>query len=127
MENFFTNYIQALFLKELGFRDKCLGWFLPETFDKGNIPSVILGGCMSDWTKFGDRLSAPLKSQALDFLHSNTDYEGYIVPSIKESKFDWLIINSDTEERIECSQYYENRFDAESDCIDYIIKLIKKV
>jgi len=60
----FVPYEQALELKELGFDEPCLGWYLPEIVEKGNIPSVILGAYLTNWTKFGGRLSAPTFSQA---------------------------------------------------------------
>ena len=64
MKNEFIPYEEALALKEMGFDEPCLGWYLPEIVDKGNVASVILGSYMTNWTKFGDRLSAPTYSQA---------------------------------------------------------------
>ena len=99
MENEFIPYEQALALKELGFDEPCLGWYLPEIVDKGNVASVILGSYITKWNKFGDRLSVPTFSQAFrwfrnkyGYLHhityfdpykaqtpGNADYQGYVL------------------------------------------------
>jgi hypothetical protein len=52
MEKEFIPYKQALALKELGFDEPCLGWYLPEIVDRGNTASVILGGYITKWNKF---------------------------------------------------------------------------
>jgi hypothetical protein len=73
MNKDFVPYAEALALYELGFDEKCFGWYLPEIADKGNIPSVILGSYVTKWNKFGDRLSAPTFSQAFRWFREKYD------------------------------------------------------
>ena len=78
MKKEFIPYEQALALKEIGFNEPCLGWYLPEIVEKGNMPSVILGACITNWTKFGDRLSAPTFSQAFRWFREEYGVECFI-------------------------------------------------
>ncbi len=73
MDNLFIPYELALELKDLGFDEKCLAWYLPEINDKGNIPSPILSSFYSNWNKYSDRINAPLWQQAFDWILKDLD------------------------------------------------------
>jgi len=78
MQEQFVTYEIALALKELGFNEPCLAWYLPEIFEKGNICTPILGSYFRNWNMFSDRLNAPLLQQAVPFLNRlllNLGYE----------------------------------------------------
>jgi hypothetical protein len=79
MKKEFIPYEQALALKELGFDEPCMGWYLPEIANKGNMPSVILGSYMNKWNKFGDRLSAPLYQQAFRWFREKYKLQAEIL------------------------------------------------
>jgi hypothetical protein len=79
MNKEFVPYEQALALKELDFEEPCLGWYLPEIANKGNMPSVILGSYMNKWNKFGDRLSAPLYQQAFRWFREKYKLQAEIL------------------------------------------------
>ena len=125
MERHFVNYNQALALKELGFDEPCLGWYLPETVDKGNIPSVILGSYLTKWNKFGDRLSSPLKSQVFKWFRKNHSING-IVSYYGKGQWNIEILDYKGNELI---QMEDNTFwsyeEAESACIDKLIEIVK--
>jgi hypothetical protein len=79
MNKEFVPYEEALALKELDFEEPCLGWYLPEIANKGNMPSVILGSYMNKWNKFGDRLSAPLYQQAFRWFREKYKLQAEIL------------------------------------------------
>jgi hypothetical protein len=127
MTNLFIPYEQALALKELGFDEPCLGWYLPEIFDKGNIPSVILGSYLIKWNKFGDRLSAPLYQQAFTFFGEKYGYDVTVkkcTPSEYKFEIEKLFIED---------EYYFNDFpflshkEAELECVKKLIEICKRI
>jgi len=65
-------------MKELGFDEPCLAWYLPEIVNKSNIASVILGSYITKWNKFGDRLSVPTFSQVFRWFREKYDLFGCI-------------------------------------------------
>ena len=136
MEKEFVPYEEALALKELGFTEPCLGWYLPEIVDKGNVASVILGSYMTNWTKFGDRLSTPTFSQAFRWFREKYGIGGYVRRGsnemhehLKENGFsvadyEWCINKTDgthTSGRGMKDTYEE----AELACLDKLIEIIK--
>ena len=127
LESKFASYQHSLALKELGFREKCLGWYLPEIVEKGNISSVTLGACLSDWTKFGDRLSAPLKSQVFEFFRDNYGYD-VTIKKITKDTYQFLIellfvedINYNF-----VDYYFDSYNEAESKCIDKLLEIVNR-
>ncbi len=80
----FISYHEALELKELGFNNDCLGWYLPEIVNKGNKASIILGSYSTNWSKFKDRISVPLYHQAFKFFRENYPNINFCLPLKKE-------------------------------------------
>lgn len=78
IEKEFVSYEIALQMKELGFDEPCLAWYLPEIVNKSNIASVILGSYITKWNKFGDRLSVPTFSQVFRWFREKYDLFGCI-------------------------------------------------
>ncbi len=133
----FVPYEQALELKELGFDEPCLGWYLPEIVEKGNIPSVILGAYLTNWTKFGGRLSAPTFSQAFRWFREEYELVIQYIPSeldnsegqsilhhqYKISEYDsWRGGRRNTVET-ELNEDYE---EAELACLRKLIEIVKQ-
>ena len=133
----FVLYEEALALKELGFNEPCIGWWFVcnnkanlhlvengEAEDNNNIEiseedfpeyeSMYKGSC-----------SAPTFSQAFRWFDENTELMGFVVPSIKEGHFDWLI-RIDWEEEIECDEAYSSRIEAELECLRKLIEIVKQ-
>ena len=119
MEKEFIPYEQALALKELGFDEKCLGWYLPEIVDKGNIASVILGSYMTKWNKFGDRLSAPLYQQAFRWLLT-------LVNKDKHFSNKWTISYNEDYYSLFLGGCNMGVFEEELECLKKLIKIVKK-
>jgi hypothetical protein len=112
MEKEFIPYEQALELKELGFDEPCFGVYATKD---GYVRK-------SAYDEIGN---APLYQQAFRWFDENTDFQGFVIDSINECHFDWEIINLDTEERIECEEYYSTRQEAELACLKKLIELVK--
>ena len=118
MKKEFIPYELALALKELGFDEPCLGWYLPEIVDKGNIASVILGSYINKWNKFGDRLSAPTFSQAFRWFREK--YGDYLLYSFGVIPHFTIIQNLIIEDS---KITYE---EAELECLNKLIEIVKK-
>lgn len=113
MEKEFVPYEQALELKELGFDERCFTTWVGETL------------YMSLQHKsYGYITQAPTFSQVFRWFDENTECSGYIVPSIKERHFDWLII-IDEGEQFECEEAYSSRLEAELACLKQLIEIAK--
>jgi hypothetical protein len=118
MEKEFIPYEQALELKELEFNEECFGIYYNPTQE------LFIGKTVNPFTK-EIRTFAPTYSQAFRWFDENTDFQGCVIDSINECHFDWEIINLDTEERIECEEYYSTRQEAELACLKKLIELVK--
>jgi hypothetical protein len=124
MESLFVPYKIALALKELGFDEPCLGWYLPEIVDKGNVASVILGSYITKWNKFGDRLSVPTFSQTFRWFRDKHRLHTWIY-QVEDNKFffsclkngRYLVCNS-----IKFTTYEE----AELECLVKLIEIVKE-
>lgn len=116
MNKEFIPFYQAIELKDLGFDETCFRYYTKH-------------GYLDDYTPIG--LSAyfgchaPLYQQAFRWFDDNTEYRGFIVPSIKEGHYDWFIRIGDDEE-IECEEYYISRQKAEHACLLKLIELAKQ-
>jgi len=114
-------YEQALELNELGFDEPC--------FDKYIPTSQKLNSDMETWGEFYPEtamIPAPLYQQAFRWFDENTSFQGFVIASLKEGHFDWEILNLDTEEKIECKEYYHTRLKAELECLKQLIEIAKK-
>ena len=117
MEKEFIPYTEALALKELGFKEPCFGFYRKEKLylcDYKNVNEEKIS-----------IISAPLLQQAYSFFDDNTDYKGFIVPSIKEECFDWEIYYGGNK-ILECNEYYSLRENAELECLKKLIEIAKE-
>lgn len=78
MKDNFVSYEIALKLKELGFKEECLGWYLFEIANKENISSVILASFIRNWNHYGDRINAPLYQQVFKWFREKHNLFGCI-------------------------------------------------
>ena len=111
MKKEFLPYDLEVKLVELGFNEK--------TFD---VHSDIITQGFKVVKKPTPRI---LFQQAFRFFDDNTDYKGFIVPSIKEECFYWEIYH-DGNKILECSEYYSLRKNAEIECIKKLIEIAKE-
>ena len=113
----FVPYEEALALKELGFDEPCFAVYFNTTqqlyFDK----------YINEFTK-DVRTLVPIFSQAFRWFDEHTDLMGFVVPSIKDNHFDWLI-RIDWEEEIECEEAYTSRSEAELACLRKLIEIVQ--
>lgn len=117
----FVPYEEALALKELGFNEPCFAVFPDGT------KMVKINDEPRNWNDNvinGETTSAPTFSQAFRWFDENTELMGFVVPSIKEGHFDWLI-RIDWEEEIECDEAYSSRMEAELACLKKLIEIAK--
>jgi hypothetical protein len=123
MEKEFIPYEQALELKELGFDEPCLGWYLPEIVDKGNTASVILGSYITKWNKFGDRLSVPTFPQAFRWFR-----EKYVICSwvyqVEENRYFFSQLKNGRY-LVTKSTEYNTYEEAELECLKKLIEIVK--
>lgn len=113
----FIPYEQALELKKLGFDEQCLAFYLADTLFTSN--DIIYNSTDIPVIK------APLYQQAFRWFDENTSFQGFVIASLKEGHFDWEILNLDTEEKIECKEYYHTRLEAELACLKKLIEIVK--
>ena len=120
MEKEFVPYELALELKTLGFDEPC--------FKCKVIGEEHLDYTPSDYDDFPEQKEVevliPTFSQAFRWFDENTQLKGFVVPSIKEEHFDWLI-RIDWEEEIECEEAYTSRIQAELACLEKLIEIVK--
>lgn len=98
LEKEFVPYNLSLELKNLGFNEPCLGWYLPEIANKGNVPSVILASFASDWNVQEDKLNAPLYSQIFRWfrkIHKIQVFFDYFYYDGFHYGFTWVRANGD--------------------------------
>jgi len=117
MEREFVPYELAVKLKELGFDEPCFSYY-----DLNNKPNFFGADGLMDTHCV--QVNRPTFSQAFRWFDDNTECSGYIVPSIKEGHFDWLI-RIDWEEEIECEEAYSSRQEAELACLTKLIEIVE--
>ena len=117
----FVPYEEALALKELGFDEPCFGWYQSSKLKKEYHP-LKNSGNQSYMRK--EDCNAPTFSQAFRWFDEHTDLMGFVVPSIKDNHFDWLI-RIDWEEEIECEEAYTSRSQAELECLRELIEIVQ--
>jgi hypothetical protein len=129
MEKHFVNYNQALALKELGFNESCLGVYAEGT------KQLIINNTIRNWNdqlKNGNTTSAPLKSQVFEWAREKHKFEGWAVPCYtSKERFYSFIIENGEESEIDGSYDdepvgdFDTYEEAESACIDELIKIVK--
>ena len=141
LEKEFVPYEQALALKELGFDEPCFVkvWWLNSInrhTKEPYKPRITMNGQDIKFeyptpekhpsTEFDIlELQVPTFSQAFRWFDEHTDLMGFVVPSIKDNHFDWLI-RIDWEEEIECEEAYSSRSEAELACLRKLIEIVKQ-
>jgi hypothetical protein len=116
MENEFVSYEQAVALKELGFDERCLGWY--SSFDK----LLEIGNVRHSFYTL-----APIKQQAFRWFRE----KGYSFNIMADN----AILNSNyfydiwynTKFMIETDYDYSTYEEAENACIDKLIELSKQL
>jgi hypothetical protein len=112
----FVSYEEALALKELGFNEPCFAIDV----DK----QLQINATYQNHLEFKGWVAAPTFSQAFRWFDEHTDLMGFVVPSIKDNHFDWLI-RIDWEEEIECEEAYTSRSEAELACLRKLIEIVQ--
>ena len=69
-------------------------------------------------------INAPLYQQAFRWFDENSEYQGFVIGSIKENAFDWEI-REDGNVVIECDQYYTTREEAQDACLRKLIEYVQ--
>lgn len=114
-EQFVTHEI-AEKIKELGFNEKCLAWFYPNTNYK------LLYG-YSTYVGKEDVINIPLWQQAIDFLRIK--YNISVEPSVWVNTTTWVVRNTQTNETLyntNDADYYNGRLKAVTKAIELIRK-----
>ncbi len=128
MEKEFVTYEQALALKELGFNDKCIKYWVGEIHEK-SIVFVLDSEKLND-----DELLSPLKQQVFRWFREKYNFLYNIFPlqisaSTKTGyRFSWEIYNYTPEwlENDDSLLGYYSFEEAEDDCINKLIELAKQ-
>ena len=122
METEFVPYELAVKLKPIGFDEPCLACYTENAIGRGDKLQFFVKPikCNDDYVF----VSAPTFSQAFRWFDEHTDLMGFVVPSIKDNHFDWLI-RVDWEEEIECEEAYSSRIEAELSCLTKLIEIVE--
>lgn len=135
MENHFCNYNQSLALKELGFDEPCFGVFylIPET--KKWESYRTMNESNSNNSNFA--ISRPLKSQVFEFFRDKHNLFYTIETNCSQLSFDWgfdyTIFDKENDKWLSTEPQngppgettYNTYEEAESACIDKLIKIVK--
>ena len=118
MEKYFVTYNQALALKELGYNKKCLAWY--------NWTGKELLFTNNQYADI-DPTNAPLKQQVFEWFREKHNLISCVRTisygcAIDEQEFYYEIVSVRGVESYEIYNKYE---EAESDCIDKLIELVK--
>ena len=121
MEEQFVTYENAVALKEIGF-DK-YSWFgMVCSLYEAESKHTFYANGIGDETY----ISAPLKSQVFDWFRKKYKIDSYIIPiGINKRFYDFHIYFENNEEIKGDGNLYKTYEEAESACIDKLIKIIK--
>ena len=134
MIKYFVTYEQALALKELDFNEKCYAYFTKHEeffyFDVDDLSSAYTKNMDNLVVNSIDKLecTAPLKSQVFEFFREKHELCGFSLDIDKPNCYYYGISQLFSGETIEDTSEgpYNNSFeDAELDCIDKLIELLK--
>ena len=134
MEKEFTQYTEALALKELGFDEKCYGYFTRDEeffyFDVDDLSSA--------YTKNMDNIvvnsvnglecTAPLYQQAFRWFREKYKLEGITQQAEDFVWYKWKIsqYNEDGKKYVADWYEYETYEEAELECIKKLIQIVKE-
>jgi hypothetical protein len=125
MEKEFVSYVQALKLKELGFKERCL------TYYGEDKPMIYDGVTIHGWdhnTSFLNWTSRPTFSQAFRWFREEHSIYGIILPSYSDNKavkdrFFYEVVDS---KKIKQElEYYTTHEEAELACLDKLIEIVE--
>lgn len=135
VESLFVPYELALELKELGFNENSLAWFLPEIASKDNIPSPVLGSYSRNFNSYPDRINAPLWQQAFDWFREKYDLLGYVndESSIEDNPNlhkKWIYVIQELpvvlHDDLSNDKVYKTYKEAELECLKKLIEIVKE-
>lgn len=141
MDNLFAPFDKSVALKELGFDEPCMGYYIynvtgdyPPSFHyhKPNVDCTRNPLCInslhpSEKTTNAPRVSAPLYNQAFDWFRVNRNLPSYI-KTIWQSEtnnysFQWHIIQDG--EDWNGSQHFGRWEEAQEECLTQLISIVK--
>jgi hypothetical protein len=123
MEKEFISYEQALILKELGFNEPCFGWWF--------VDEKMLFIEKSKKSTSDNILQAPLKQQVFEWFRNVHNYHVSIRKRYFQTdgriEYNYFIYPPNSNEHLEHNllDEYDTWEEAESACIDDLIKLVK--
>ena len=123
MEKEFVTYEQALELKELGFNEPCFGWWF--------VDEKMLFIEKSKKSTSDNILQAPLKQQVFEWFRNVHNYHVSIRKRYFQTdgriEYNYFIYPPNSNEHLEHNllDEYDTWEEAESACIDDLIKLVK--
>jgi hypothetical protein len=124
----FVTYVQALALKELGFDEPCLGWFMKiNPLGKEFLPSVRFEKSLNqaECSIYGDKnCLAPLKQQVFRWFREKHNYISHI--EMSGDKFFWCLLWREDLKKFNAINRCVTYEEAESVCIDKLITIVKK-
>ena len=115
MEKEFIPYALSLALKELGFDEECLGWYVSKTSQTLEIELVKQENLLRD------AIIAPLYQQAFRWFREKDNLH-QVVLADEKGKYDIIV-----GERISgsCLGQYETYEEAELECLKKLIEIVK--
>jgi hypothetical protein len=126
MKDLFVSYEQAVQLKELGFDEPCLTFYNGKFLDSTEYD---FDSCVSK--DIGDCVLAPLKQQVFEWVRNKYGYHVSIrkryFQNVAEVEYNYFIYPPNSNEHLEHNllDEYDTWEEAESACIDDLIKLVK--
>ena len=128
MEKEFVSYDQAVALKELGFDEPCIGWFMKiNPLGKEFLPSIRFEKSLNqaECSIFGgENCLAPLKQQVFRWFRNKHNIDSHIEKYLSsEDAIEYFFMVSDEKSIDFESINFESHEEAESACIDKLIVL----
>lgn len=125
MEKDFATYDQALVLKVLGFNEPCFGFY--DDIDKVYFKKYIMD---SPYNEVNNITMAPLKQQVFRFFRENygLNSEIYLQNELDKGYYHYLVtqlVKANILYRSQNTKKFETYDEAETECIDKLIELIK--
>jgi hypothetical protein len=130
--NEFAIYDISLRMKKLGFDEPCFAFYQVENFeekpcgvdDKDEYIRTGFSTCKN--SEIPEHFtSAPTWHSAFVWFDENTEYRGFVTPSIKEGFFAWQIRNSD-DKIIESDDFYPSRVEANLYCLEGLCEILEE-
>ena len=121
----FVPYKQAKELKELGFKEHCLGYY--------EDSKIVISSVEYIESEDNFFILAPLYCQAFEWFREKYEYDVYVFPSVPEmmnkiakiKKYSANVYHRNRNPRL-WSEYYDTFQEAQLACLDKLIKLVKE-